>query len=88
MDRKKHLIDCGAFLVMFLYGNAKLYAATKDINVGLSAGPLAATIMPLFFYDRPLESITSPRYRSAQPFFYYRNIVCRLLPKYCHRRLF
>ena len=44
MDRKKHLIDCGAFLVMFLYGNAKLYAATKDINVGLSAGPLAAAI--------------------------------------------
>ena len=23
MDRKKHLIDCGAFLIMFLYGNAK-----------------------------------------------------------------
>mgnify|MGYP007043825410 FL=1 len=45
MDRKKHLIDCGAFLVMFLYGNAKLYAATKDINVGLSAGPLAAAII-------------------------------------------
>lgn len=45
MDRKKHLIDCGAFLVMFLYGNAKLYAATKDINVGLSAGPLASAII-------------------------------------------
>ena len=24
MDRKKHLIDCGAFLVMFLYGNAAI----------------------------------------------------------------
>ena len=45
MDRKKHLIDCGAFLIMYLYGNAKLFAAFVVINVGLSAGPLAAAII-------------------------------------------
>lgn len=45
MNRKKHLINCAAFLVMFLHGNARIYAATKDINVGLSAGPLCTAII-------------------------------------------
>ena len=45
MDRKQHLIDCAAFLAMFLYGNAKLYTATKNMDIGLAAGPLCAAII-------------------------------------------
>lgn len=47
MTKPEHLRDCAAFLSVFLYGNAKIFVDTRDLNVVSTMGPLYAAIVSL-----------------------------------------